>query len=68
MPASLEHAMTRLWPDTHRAVRSRDSGSPARSRVRRAPHHSLVRFVACGAWLIALASVVAWATGYALRL
>jgi hypothetical protein len=59
MPASLEYAMTRMWPDTHRAVRSRDSGSPAHSRVGRALHHSLVRFVACGASLIALGSVVA---------
>lgn len=58
----------RRWPGTHRAIWSRRRGRFLQARAWRTMRPALVRFVACAAWLIALGSVVSWATGYALEL
>ena len=68
MPTSLEYVTTRLWLGTHRTIWSRGRGSSVPARVWRAMNHALVRFVACAAWLLALALIVSRAAGYALEL
>lgn len=60
MSAVFDHAMARLRPG--------GSGSSAASGLWGARHHLLVRLVACSTWLVALASLVTWATGYAVQL
>lgn len=67
MPTNLE-VMVRWELGTHRATCSRGGGLSVPARSGRAMNHALVRFVACAAWLIALASIVTWATGYPLEL
>ena len=67
MPTNLE-VTARQWPPAHRAIWARDRGPSRQGQAWRVIGHSLVRLVACAAWLIALASIVSWATGYALAL
>ena len=68
MQTTLAHVMARLWLGTQGAIGSRGRGSFLQGRIWRRMNHALVRFVACAAWLITLALIVAWATGYALEL
>lgn len=58
----------RWWPGTRRAIWALSRGPTLQARAWRAMNHATVRFFACAAWLIALASIVSWATGYALEL
>jgi hypothetical protein len=67
MPTTRE-VMSRWWPGTHRVMVARGRASSPQARTRRVMDHALIRFAICAAWLIALASIVSWATGYALEL
>jgi hypothetical protein len=67
MPANLGVSV-RWAPGTQRAIWSRDGAQAVPARSRRRMSHALVRFAACAAWLIGLASIVSRATGYALTL
>ena len=55
----------RRWPGTYRAIWARDRGPSGQGQAWRVMRPALVRLVACAAWLIALASIVSRATGYA---
>jgi hypothetical protein len=60
--------IARLPRGNHRSILSSGTGPCLQARTERVMSHALTRFVACVAWLIALASIVSWAAGYALQL
>ena len=68
MQTTLEHVIARLWLGTQGAIGSRGRGSCMQARTWRKMNHAPIRFVACAAWLSALALIVAWAMRYALEL